>query len=276
MVASTLNFLAEPKSEPLLEPIIDPSQQAISLALLHQADTPKPATFWMFRAQLLLIWVVLIVGMYLLFTSAGYLRAVAAVEASQTRSLTNLTAAAANEQGSIGGLTAQVEAESRRVQDWTATQTDHVNTLDGKVTRNERELRRLAARMDELEGSRRTSLSYLPPATPPAAAEEASLASVPVLGGLLPSQSGALIRGAASPDHLHVHTMNSSIPLVAGANMHTNHMNEKDYWFMQRTANGKAYRVIPFGVSNQGVQVHCIDDGLDYTLTKSGKWISSN
>jgi len=45
-----------------------------------------------------------------------------------------------------------------------------------------------------------------------------------------------------------------------------------DYWLVPRGADQSSTKVLPIGTSPEGVVVHNLDDGKDYTLTPSGEW----
>jgi len=45
-----------------------------------------------------------------------------------------------------------------------------------------------------------------------------------------------------------------------------------DYWLVPRNGEGSPTKVLPIGTSADGVLVHNLDDGKDYTLTSNGEW----
>jgi hypothetical protein len=45
-----------------------------------------------------------------------------------------------------------------------------------------------------------------------------------------------------------------------------------DYWLVPRGADKPATKVLPIGGSAEGVVVHNLEDGRDYTVTPSGEW----
>jgi len=45
-----------------------------------------------------------------------------------------------------------------------------------------------------------------------------------------------------------------------------------DYWLVPRSGEATPSKVLPIGTSAEGVVVHNLDDGKDYTLTPSGEW----
>lgn len=45
-----------------------------------------------------------------------------------------------------------------------------------------------------------------------------------------------------------------------------------DYWLVPRGADASLNKVLPIGTSAEGVVVHNLEDGKDYTLTPSGEW----
>jgi hypothetical protein len=45
-----------------------------------------------------------------------------------------------------------------------------------------------------------------------------------------------------------------------------------DYWLVPRGAEKVQTKVLPIGTSPEGVVVHNLEDGKDYTLTPSGEW----
>jgi hypothetical protein len=45
-----------------------------------------------------------------------------------------------------------------------------------------------------------------------------------------------------------------------------------DYWLVPRGADKTQTKVLPIGTSSEGVVVHNLEDGRDYTLTPAGEW----
>jgi len=45
-----------------------------------------------------------------------------------------------------------------------------------------------------------------------------------------------------------------------------------DYWFVQRGTDASPSKVLPIGTSTDGVVIHNLEDGKDYTLTPTGEW----
>jgi hypothetical protein len=45
-----------------------------------------------------------------------------------------------------------------------------------------------------------------------------------------------------------------------------------DYWLVQRGADTAPVKILPIGTSPEGVVIHSLDDGKDYTLTPAGEW----
>ena len=45
-----------------------------------------------------------------------------------------------------------------------------------------------------------------------------------------------------------------------------------DYWLVPRGSEASPSKVLPIGTSAEGVVVHNLEDGKDYTLTPSGEW----
>lgn len=45
-----------------------------------------------------------------------------------------------------------------------------------------------------------------------------------------------------------------------------------DYWLVQRGADQSPSKVLPIATNAEGVVVHNLDDGKDYTLTPAGEW----
>ena len=45
-----------------------------------------------------------------------------------------------------------------------------------------------------------------------------------------------------------------------------------DYWLVPNASGGAPSKVLPIGTSAEGVLVHNLEDGKDYTLTPSGEW----
>ena len=48
-----------------------------------------------------------------------------------------------------------------------------------------------------------------------------------------------------------------------------------DYWLVPRGAEAAPSKVLPIGTSAEGVVVHNLEDGKDYTLTPAGEWRNS-
>jgi hypothetical protein len=49
-----------------------------------------------------------------------------------------------------------------------------------------------------------------------------------------------------------------------------------DYWLVPRGADIPAAKVLPIGISANGVVVHNLDDGKDYTVTPAGDWLNGS
>ncbi len=76
----------------------------------------------------------------------------------------------------------------------------------------------------------------------------------------------------------HVHNVDMTIAPVKGAVIHFNAADEKDYWLLTRVSQSGArlpVRVLPFETTAAGIRVHCMDDGIDYTVSPSGEWLNN-
>jgi hypothetical protein len=49
-----------------------------------------------------------------------------------------------------------------------------------------------------------------------------------------------------------------------------------DYWLVPRGVDSAPSKVLPIGTSSEGVVVHSLEDGKDYTLTPAGEWRSGS
>lgn len=49
-----------------------------------------------------------------------------------------------------------------------------------------------------------------------------------------------------------------------------------DYWIVSHGADAPPSKVLPIGTSAEGVLIHNLDDGKDYTITPSGEWRSGS
>jgi hypothetical protein len=81
----------------------------------------------------------------------------------------------------------------------------------------------------------------------------------------------------ASVSNPHVHQLDTTIPIPSGSLAHQDLQGEIDYWMVPRMfPNGERFvKVQPYGTISLGVQVHSIDDGMDYILTPQGGWLDA-
>ncbi len=49
-----------------------------------------------------------------------------------------------------------------------------------------------------------------------------------------------------------------------------------DYWLVARGADTPPSKVLPIGTSADGVLIHNLEDGKDYTITPAGEWRSGS
>jgi hypothetical protein len=126
------------------------------------------------------------------------------------------------------------------------TSSERMNELQAAMERSNRDLQRLASKVSEKPK--------------PAAAS-------PRVEAMEIAPNGAA--GANLPKNWHqvldVKPSDSAVP-------HRGADGLIDYWLVPRGAEKSAAKVLPIGTSPEGVVVHSIDDGKDYTLTPNGEW----
>jgi len=226
----------------------------------------KPRTTVWTRVHLIILYALLGAGTYFLLTLSTYQRS---INNNQTQAIANLGSAINNEktgmieqQKRINGITGNLEALANQLGNWTEKTTNHVAGLDRTVSGLTGSMNTVASNMTKL--NTRLAAQDQTNASMAARLSKLEMATVPTI---LPTSASQ-----------HIHSIDMSIPMVNGGTQHFNAMNEKDYWIVQRIQGPSILpvRVLPFANTPNGVQVHSIDDGRDYTITKEGQWIPLN
>jgi hypothetical protein len=178
----------------------------------------------------------------------------------QNQSLLNLTKSIANGNNQVSSLSKSVEAVTTVLVHSTA----QMGEMSGQLGQRGNQIEKLAARLQTLEVAARAAQG------------------IRAQGGA-GNQSPTSIQPpvqeppANTPEVSHFHPVNRSIPMPAGALAHQNSAGVLEYWLVSRTfpSGDQFVKVAPYGTSPQGILVHSLDDGLDYTLTPEGNWIGT-
>jgi hypothetical protein len=125
-----------------------------------------------------------------------------------------------------------------------------VNELQAAVERSNRDLQRIATKVDG-DGGKAIS-----PTVKSDAVESAASSAIPEAN--LPKNWHRV---------LEIKPTESAVP-------HKSADGTIDYWLVPRGADQAPSKVLPIGTSAEGVVVHNLDDGRDYTLTPSGEWLN--
>ncbi|MGA2099392.1 MAG: hypothetical protein ABSH39_24195 [Candidatus Acidiferrum sp.] len=125
-----------------------------------------------------------------------------------------------------------------------------MDELQRAMDRNNRGLQRITTRA----GGRQKAAA----ATITAEGTETALASAPAEGSVLKNWHKVL----------EIKPSESAVP-------HKSDDGTIDYWLVPRGAEQVQTKVLPVGTSPEGVVVHNLEDGKDYTLTPSGEWRTS-
>lgn len=125
---------------------------------------------------------------------------------------------------------------------------ERMNRLDAAVQKSKRDLQKIAARVTTDQTVARISVPQTleTETKAPGAAVETSI-----------------------PKNWH-RVLN--IKPTDAATPHKNNDGTVDYWFVPRGGEELPSRVLPIGTSADGVVVHNLEDGKDYTLTPGGEW----
>jgi hypothetical protein len=182
-----------------------------------------------------------------------------ATDLSQNRSLLNLDGSITRENEKLDKLTSSVEGITASV----AQSTSRMDEFSDQVGAGRREVDGWLARLIRVEGNLRDRQHGRPQAT-------AMVTPMPI-----PPLRGVL--GEASMSNPHTHQVDTAIPLPGGSLGHRNLQGELDYWMVPRMlpSGERFFKVQPYGTTSLGVQVHSIDDGMDYILTPRGGWMEA-
>ena len=126
---------------------------------------------------------------------------------------------------------------------------ERMNELQAAMERSNRDLQRIA-----------TKVSERPKPTVPMGKSE----------GTEPTLASGLDPGALPKNWHRILEIKPSESAVA----HKRDDGTVEYWLVPRGADQVQTKVLPIGTSPEGVVIHNLEDGKDYTLTPSGDWRS--
>jgi hypothetical protein len=127
---------------------------------------------------------------------------------------------------------------------------ERMNELQAAMDRSNRDLQRIATKVNGEKGSEPakgisvTAMSDVADATPSAPAPK------------LPNNWHRVL----------------DLKPTNAATAHRSADGSVDYWLVQRAADQPPAKVLPIGTTADGVVIHNLDDGKDYTLTPGGEW----
>jgi len=176
---------------------------------------------------------------------------------SQNRSLLNLAVSVANGNAKVDGLTRSVEAVTATL----AQSSSKIGEVASQLGQRGNQIQELNSRLQAVEIAFRK-------------AQQAKLqANDTTMSATI---QPPLVSPTASMTSSHSHRVDASIPMPAGTLAHQNPKGEVDYWLVARVlASGeRLVKVEPYGTSSLGVNVHSLEDEIDYTLTPQGEWLS--
>lgn len=237
---------------------VDQTQLERSIAQYLEKNPLPQQNLQIIKLLMVASWAVLIIGLYLIFN-----RVVSSnlsdsnVTASQNRSIAGLGAALNKQQSDVQDIKKDLAAASTKM-------TVEYDGIGQKTISEDRAIEKLTERLSKLEAQlqhRQSAAAPVPvhlqpvPAAAPAPAPKMPVDPNP----------------PASLENPHIHAVDTSIPTVKGAYAHTNAMGQIDYWKIDH--DGRTFRVQPFQILADGIRVHNIEDGRDYTITMSGEWL---
>jgi len=180
------------------------------------------------------------------------------VRLSQDRSLLNLAVSVANGNAKVNGLTQSVEAVTATL----AQSSSKIGEVASQLGQRGSQIQDLNSRLQAVEIAFRK-------------AQQAKLQANDTTMSP-PTTQPPLVSQTASMTSSHSHRIDASIPMPAGTLAHQNPKGELDYWLVARVlASGeRLVKVEPYGTSSLGIKAHSLEDGIDYTLTPQGDWLS--
>ena len=236
------------------------------------------------RLQLIALWLCVAVGLYLMFHLFGYQQAVTDIASGEHRSIESLNTAIRSEQKSILDVSQSLEQVTSKLTSVTVDTAARLGELDDRSKAQDVATRQLADRLKKIETESvatvvaNSSTNIQPAERSQVASQEAVSVSIAQNSGVSPANGVPPL-----PSNSHIHTPNMNLPLVRGAVVHTNSMNEQDYWLIPKALGPNhvvMVRVFPLAavkVGNKtGIAVHLIDDGRDYDVTTDGEWVQAH
>jgi hypothetical protein len=130
---------------------------------------------------------------------------------------------------------------------------DRLNQIEAAMEKSNRDLQHLTTTRAPVERSK-------PVSTPAAASAETATQ---------PLNTGDVVLPKNWHKVLEVKPTDSAMP-------HKGADGNVDYWIVLRGADRTPTKVLPIGASAEGVVVHNLEDGKDYTLTPAGEWRSGS
>ncbi len=145
--------------------------------------------------------------------------------------------------------TTKVASSVNQLAQAVVTSSERLNQLQAAVERSNRDLQRIAGKVNTA------------PAAPKVVDDSLTTVTVPTA------------ESAALPKNWH---RVLEVKPTESAVAHKGADGSIDYWLVQRGADPSPSKVLPIGTSPDGVVVHNLEDGKDYTLTPSGEWRSAS
>jgi hypothetical protein len=177
----------------------------------------------------------------------------------QNRSLLSLTASIGDEQAQLHKLTRSLDGMTTSV----AQSTSRMNDLSTKLELVGSEVDRSKSEVHGIEAILRNRQTINPQVTG--------------IRAVAPGGPSRPVSVQASVSNPHIHQVDTTIPIPNGSLAHQDRQGEIDYWMVPRMfPNGERFvKVQPYGTISLGIQLHSIDDGMDYILTPQGGWLDA-
>jgi len=132
------------------------------------------------------------------------------------------------------------------------TSSERMNQLQAAVDKSKRDLEKIANKVATEQDVTKVTV----PATTAAAADTAMDGPVEVVEPTIPKNWHRV---------LNVRPSDAATP-------HKGADGRVDYWLVPRSGEALPAKVLTIGTSADGMVVHSLDDGKDYTLTSNGEW----
>ena len=247
-----------PGEFPALEPREEPSWISDVPPLNRLAERDRPASGRILRLEIGILAAIIGFG-FLSVRTLTQQEALRNLGMSQERALLNLALSVANGNAKVNGLSQSVESVTAAL----AESSSKIGEFSSQLGRRENQIQDLNSRLQTMEVDLRKAQQVRWHAND-------TTASLPTIQP--PSVSSTELLANS-----HLHQIDASIPMPAGALGHQNSRGELDYWLVTRLLpSGERFaKVQPYGTSSFGVKVHSLEDGTDYTLTPEGDWVNA-